>query len=576
MGASSCGGLAAFAGRVVLQLAVRLLDRVLAVIDVTEPLPELANRPRKLHPKDTRPIVAFDLTADEAVFEGGELVNIDTLLDRIGPAPAGGPWCRETAPEPLESAILIGDDGLGLLDLAVQRWGSHSRFHFQMIPRHPEWDDDETVHDRPANIRFGFHSRGTGRRPSRSFQIIEPARFSDTVSEMLGDTNVTGLLTFGKRLRSWCNRRRLPVGSSAAAIASAILKDPRLTQPKRKVPRATNDRAREHLPGNHYRLLGSSSKRYPEIRQLDLKSAHHRSAMMIDYPHPDTLYAHGWGTEDLSADGQDATDWFDGLWWWRRSAEGNMDAFLDRHAGLFCVVLHVDHQLAADPLAPPCCARPGYTYRYIWSSELGFLRSLPGLRIVAVVASWSSPDRDETLNHTALWALQELEQTEEQDRPWVKPTLLAAYGLLACRPRAFRVIHKTAVRGKTIAVPTSDGREIIGVRCETKVREMNSVNVIARGLIEAHTRARVLIAARQLREQGRQVVCVWADGIFLIEDGTNPCLEPAWRDEGVLTDVSFESASHVVCDQFAKLPGLTGLQRAYAIKHRRLPKEVRE
>jgi len=87
--------------------------------------------------------------------------------------------------------------------------------------------------------------------------------------------------------------------------------------------------------------------------------------------------------------------------------------------------------------------------------------------------------------------------------------------------------------------------------------QLSTVNVIARGMIEAETRTRSIEYARELHRQGFHVPQIYADGV-LVETDSLPFVREGWRISHSLTNVHIPRSNAIISDQIVKLPGAAG------------------
>jgi hypothetical protein len=80
-------------------------------------------------------------------------------------------------------------------------------------------------------------------------------------------------------------------------------------------------------------------------------------------------------------------------------------------------------------------------------------------------------------------------------------------------------------------------------------------------MIEAAQRCMSLELARELTAQGGDVICVYADSLF-VDMPQLPLLPAPWRLKEQLTGLQFLSAVHFVSPQLTRLPGVSRSMRA--------------
>src|SRR5207245_8648734 len=100
---------------------------------------------------------------------------------------------------------------------------------------------------------------------------------------------------------------------------------------------------------------------------------------------------------------------------------------------------------------PPYLQTMGRRLAWIYSNELPLVREF-GAEIEGIEAAWISCDSEHGLNEYANWALSEIQAADAKRRRWLKPTLLATYGLLASKPRKMEFAYRRG-RGVTKHYP---------------------------------------------------------------------------------------------------------------------------
>lgn len=403
---------------------------------------------------------------------------------------------------------------------------------------------------------FGFRNENP-KKKGRYHYPIDPMVFLRRSYESLGGGGIKELIRWGVDMREWCVSQGLIPKPTAGGIAGQLLKDPRFYPvSRRKVPRATNATARPALPGNHYRLYASESRTY-RAQYLDLGSAHHNAALTVTFPHADNLYARGnFHLRGLVDNGH-------GVWTpasgqtvrssWVKPGSKTFENLVTRAHGMLLVELEAPVQ-AAGTFPLPCLEKPGRKFAWVYTNELEDLLAARAV-IVGIEAAWVSFRPDVGLNRYAAWALDQTAQATAERRAWLKPVLLSTYGILASKPRTMEFAYAKAKGGKTKIYPAG-GRLLEAQTKETlTASEMNTANVIHRGMIEAETRLQVLKLARYLHASGCNVLSVYADSV-IVEDDAVPLIPHPWKNKGTLTNLRFFHASAFVSDELCKLPGI--------------------
>lgn len=519
---------------------------------------------RKAKP-DARPVIAVCVRDFTCLLETGETFPLEELPRRLRDRSHGG--ANKFEDPPLPPAIVVTDQGVDLLawldgsELAEDPFWQWQVALTEMSAWRPEARSQRVraVSLQPRPLRFGFASRMNGRRrahgAARWYQLVDVHRFVELPGGW-GECDMRDLMKFGVELRDWCNRAGVPVGSSASAIGGRLLRDSRFGDGwRRKVPAATNARARKLLPGNHYQLLTAADKRIPEAHKWDMARAHHWAALNVRFPHPDTLDVRGFFRHAPT----DGSGFFrTGSRAWKRELE---------RPGMFIVRVDVPERVTLDPLVLPMLRRPGRRWVGLSSEEIEEVRRL-GVDLGDIWCSWTAEDTDERLNEYSFWAQRELQQA---DAPrWLKPALLAAYGLLAAKPRGYRAAWRKVHRpAGGIGWNTAHG-VLLGVEVEPgRPREPQTANVVWRCLIESRVRLEAIRFARDLRAARLRPVAIYADAVFATGDipGTHG-VPPPWRYEGVIHDLTFDGPSRYRSREETRLPGIPrrrdgGLVRAH-------------
>lgn len=386
---------------------------------------------------------------------------------------------------------------------------------------------------------FGWKTSGRG-----SFhKIVDPFIFLEQRLPKVDDTPyIRTLLNWGIALRDFCDNEGIEVRCTAGAVSGQFLTDPRFyPAARRKVPRATNDRVREHLPGNYYSLtVEPRSDREYTAYYLDQGSAHHYHAATTTFPCSDELYAYGRFTDV-------ACPVFDVAW-------------SDFH-GLYCLDLLVpqnrhaprwlrdwlDHR-AADPVP--------LEKRYVYSNELPLLLDY-GYKVIGVRAAWGSHQRDTGLNVYAKWSL---EQLGRYNFPGIKRLLLATYGVLAITPRDSVSLYARATKGELASVRIGP-HTFTGHKLQQRVKlEPRIANVLHRGMIEAACRMESISYADWLEIKGYNVLSIYSDAVIVEvnEDLPIPLTPDPWRLKRTLHHLRFINTQAYQSAEETKIPGSVG------------------
>jgi hypothetical protein len=355
------------------------------------------------------------------------------------------------------------------------------------------------------------------------------------------DPLLTRILRWAITLRDFCAANNLEVKPTTGGISSQLLTDPRFyPNARRKVPAKTNQRARENLPGNHYRLNVPLSTRTYTAYELDQRRAHHHHATQLAFPHADHLYAYG---DFINLDRV-----------YRDTVSPD-----SRFMGLYCLDLLAPesgwyHSWLATATARHTETGRELSHRFVYTNELPHLLDM-GYRVLGVRAAWGSTHRDTGLNKLAAWCCEQLDHYG--DPRWLKPLLLSTYGTLACRPTSGESIFRLATGGKDKLVLTGHG-SLRGKLTKRPMKlEPGFVNVLQRGMIEAATRSESVGLAQHLEHLDHRVINIYADAIFveLNDDNPLPPLPEPWRQRLIHTHYQPEGLQSYTSDQATKRPG---------------------
>jgi hypothetical protein len=540
-----------------------------------EPFIPLTVPPRKVKVRpERRMVVAVSVSEGMCLVEredqAPELITLEQLVERLRERPPGRPMTKASRDvEQLPPAIVVcepgsGTDLLGYLNSRSELTSSRFWQWKVSLRDHSPWRPEarsQRVFTRECVDLFGFASkRGDERRAggrSRYYQVLDPAQFSDAAGRMVvtgGYEGLESLLRFGQDVRAFVNEQGLRMATTAAGVAAQLLRDPRFWPAwRRKMPAADNARAREQLPGNHYQLCVDELAPPADAHKLDMHAAHHTTAAFTEMPAADTFRCHGNFKHPPAAGAAYELDDFP-------ERRGLGREILEQH-GMFCVALNV-RRAAVGTFSLPAVRQPGRHWRYVFSTELAEILELERRRLVRIErieAAWCSPDVDRGLSEYAWWAVDQLRRGDSYRRRWLKPALLAAYGLLAAKPRRHRNAWAWANSELSIVIHTRHG-DLFGVeRATTRARESQTANVIWRCLIESALRAAVLARARELEREGHRVVSLYADAIFT--RGDPPAAPPPWRYEGVRHKLKFYGACHYASVEEVRLPGIKRAER---------------
>lgn len=540
----------------------RCLDRGL----VGEPFIPLTVRsvPPIRRPED-RPIVAASMRQERCALENGETFGLEGLVDRIRERRNGETGWHDL-PDRLPRSIILVDNSIDLLGYL-----NNSR-----CASSPFWQWRVSLRDRTAwrpeasrrcthsfitmkPVQFGYakavRQNGVLRRRKGNTGLFHLMICPSMFCELPGgwpELELRDLITFGRELRDWTNHARLPLLASVSAYGARLLKDGRFDDRswRRKVPAATNRRLRRRLPGNHYQLLTRPGLTHLTVHKFDQDLAHHHAALTNRFPHADQLDARGHYRTDPPRNGTPAHG--PGA---IRTGSSEWSELLT-HAGLFHIAITVPQRLLGDPLQLPQLRTPGATWQTLTSVEVEHARRIPGVRLGDIHTCWTSPDDDDRPREYAWWAGQELQAAAgESRRAWLKPLLLAPYGMLAVRPGRFRSAWRSCSRPDGMVGFTTRYGELVGYERGTgRPVEPATVNVLWRAIIETSVRLESLRFARELQEQQMRPISIYADAVFAT--GSPPeRLRPPWRHDGIVHHLTFETPGRYRSQEETRLPG---------------------
>lgn len=504
------------------------------------PLPNRPVKPRK--PRDLdKPVIA--ITETEILLESGEVIPFQEL-----------PLVIRSEP----SSILVAHHFGGIVRYLDQEFADNPLWQFRASPvERSAWAPGRK---RKAVMRdctigyLGFKSEN--KRKGHYHYPLSPQTFVlKTVSELRRgipgeDATIIKLMEWAKDVRAFLQKHKLNLSPSSGGIAAQLLKDEKFyPEARRKVPRHTNAKVRDHLPGNFYELYAAKEGvgRH-RAAYLDQISAHHHAAATLEFPSANTLKRRGRHStlEDRS---------------FAKFGTPKYEELIGQY-GLFYLAIETPRFFEADFPLPECVSGTssyGYRRGYFYSNELPYLKEI-GVRIRHIIACWTSPDRDYGLNKYSEWAVDEIAKAPSVSKPWLKPTLLSTYGVLAARPKVLEFGYKHAKGGEPKRYPCGNGFLDVEAKASTKMREPVMANVLHRGMIEAETRLTSLRLARWLARKDYTILAIYADSVFVEADDL-PLLPPPWRIQEFLTSLHFQSSTHFTSREISKTPGVPANMR---------------
>lgn len=461
---------------------------------------------------------------------------------------------RHTGP-----GIIVTNDSHGLL-LALEtvfgddpNWQVKVTIREGMIAR-----EDERICIRKTIIGFvGFRRAPGERTKNRYWHMLDPSVFLDDAKAAMP---LAELALWASDVIDWCHGQGIQIRSTAGGLAGQLLRHPRFyPAPRRKVPGATNERAREALPGNHYELRADRNRTYA-ADYIDQASAHHQATLIA--PVPDAyVYALG-----------HYRDMRDEPWVVPEERHGQPVlpiagfGLLRAHIWTPARTTHHSAQwnVGTEDFRPEWARTAGSRLAYLYTNEIGLLHELGG-HVNYVTAAWLSDARDPGLQRYARWALRETAQASPERREWLKRVLLTPYGLLAARPDYFEVGFRRAKGGDERPYPIGGRMIPFKVRRTAKPIHPRIAHVIQRGMIEAETRAESVRFANSLLAEGEQVLCIYSDGVLvrtLPWRRQNRLVPHPWRHKATLTGLHFLNEQAFESEQIVRLPGIPVAGRA--------------
>jgi hypothetical protein len=492
--------------------------------------------PRSVKPRKTGyrslPIIAVSRETDEIFVERtGETLPFAALPVLIATHP---------------SSIVVSSNVGALVKVLDDEWDADPAWQFRLTPVTSEIYAPNRVKTRTVTKRtvvsfFGFTR---GRNNNLYHFPLEPDAFvGRTIHELRpgNDPRVIKLYEWASDVRFFLQENDLLIRPTTGGIAGQLLRDKRFyDEARRKVPKATNDKARDQLPGNYYRLFVPERKTF-DATYLDQKSAHHSCALGIAFPDANSLFAKGHfqaPAEKIMA----------------RAGTKRFERLI-REYGLFLVNLSCpDPSPATFPL--PCMEEPGTHAAWVFSNELPYILECGG-KVLSIIAQWTSAKAERGMNRYAEWSLAELAESDDMRKAWLKPLLHSTYGILAARPKPIEFGYKRAKNGIDKRYPVGGGVVHVKARVTNGDHEMPTASVIHRGMIEAETRLRSIRLAKQFHRHGMQVLAIYADSIFVSPNGKKmPLIDTRWHVKGELSRLQFFSSTSFTSDVLTKLPGI--------------------
>lgn len=396
-----------------------------------------------------------------------------------------------------------------------------------------------------TRLTYRIGKRGTRkerrRPPAIKWLVLNLELFLDTKQKF-------NVLEAATSLIDLAGRRGIKPRQSVGATGSAMLRSsPEWGKGRQPAPRFISKIAREYLPGNYYAISGTyKGKTLDHVYYMDQESSHHKIASTIPLPDPATLRARG---RLRSVEKGDDPVWIKDI------------GMLKRHYGLLCCTVAcapIPQQMAH--LYPPWARERGRYRRWIWTPELRLFENDHRVEIYHVSAALTSHHLDTALWEYADWALG---QSKRSDKRFIKSSLLAAYGMLACGSDLPFIRYAVHGRKKPPRAEVCELPLISNVYRSTieHTRVPSIQNVVARGVIEAETRTRSLEYARALEAGGTPVAQIYADGLLAVTDQAPLLVPEHWRIAASLSRVHSPHPNSIISNELVRLPGILGSAR---------------
>lgn len=393
------------------------------------------------------------------------------------------------------------------------------------------------------DIRVSFFGFRTANRKTKYFHPITPHDFMEDFGREYGNVEWPEhirLYHWGGHVRKWMQKHKLRFSTTRGGLAAQLLRDKQFyPSNRRKVPKQTNEKARKALPGNYYAM----QERYienivPAVYLIDQENAHHYAAETVELPNANTLFARG-RFISLSDEA------------YAREKRVGYENLLGEH-GLFRCRVWIPKPTTGAIV--PWSDQVGLTNIFLFSNELQMARDI-GIEIRHISYAWTSRETDSGLSKYAEWAQREVSDNLEH-KPWLKPTLLSAYGILGVRPRQMEMAYYRSLNGKPFRYLLGPTPIMMKRMRTTKEIQPPIANLIHRGMIEAETRKLSIQLTRQLEDEGHTVIAIHADAVLVKDEGQQlPLLPPPWRVKDRLSHFKAVDRVSFHSDQVDILPG---------------------
>lgn len=474
------------------------------------------------------------LSNGEALTEYGEYLSEEQITIRLNDIPP---------------TVFVTRNGSDLVARFDKHWTDDPLWNWKATPKereliregHPKRASRCTV----SVSWFGFKAfKPGGKEKQKGIRhiVLDPVTFYGRKLDEIWpgpETVLERLLAWGTQLRNWTYENRLHLRPTNGSVSSQLLRDKRFyPNSRRKIAKGVNERARDNLPGNYYRLYVDDDHKERSAIYLDQTRAHHYHAQRIQLPHADCLFARGQFHPIGRHPSFSVNSNYHGLYYLRYRTPNRPSRL---------VFTWYDNG-----------QKPDTEYNgFVYSNEIELLKDL-GYTIIGAIAFWGGRKLDTGIRAIAKWSNEQLD--DHGGAAWLKPILLSAYGVLATRPKPVLALYGRAKRGTSASVDTGGNTltgMLVGKTTGPKV-EPAFANVLHRGMIEAATRAESLGYAHYLTGKGYTVLSIYADAVIIADDEGKdlPLQINPWRIKQKLTHLQFINTQAFVSGEMTKLPGI--------------------
>lgn len=511
------------------------------------------------------PIVAVDERSGELLDETGEVTTLESFIELL-------PFS--------ESCLIVTCQSAWVLALIQTQWERTTGWYSKATRR------ERAIYTGNVILKSGItvsvasvvpHYCGwrrgkcrNGRRNSYggmfrlAFHFLDPDLFyasEKAVQDVFGiprDMTTRKLLEWGIAVRQFCEENDLPINPTQGSLSAKFLTDPRFyPKPRRKVPKATNDRLRRYLPGNHSTVfVRTGGDRQFNGHYLDQRRAHHYHARTTRLPSANSLFAHG--------------DFV-------RLKQVSLDPTAFLNGGFHGVVAgNFTPPKRGVTILPPGWRRRAISRRMVSTAEWPWLSDI-GVECTGLYAAWGSTEADAGIPAYSVHAERELDRwvRRPSGAKWLKPILVSTYGALAVNVETtFDTLIGGHVPDDRAPESWPAGSEELHGYLMRHTRgasmEPGTVNVLHRLLIESATRTESLAFANHLTGLGYWVLMIHVDAL-IIEDGDRPLpmlFEP-WQYKSYLTGLTFHDHCSFESLEMTRMPGRAHLRDRRMVAVRR-------